>query len=125
MEFDEWWSSNGLVEQDMLMKCAAKHLWNDAQKAKSSNGLQVGVYYDEGDPAFICRVNGRATVGVLSDIEAQINDDVDASLLKGNGVYLFDVGYIEAQRGEYGRIELAGYFDLTLIEFTEVNHGTA
>lgn len=30
--FQDWWDENDLKSHDVIMRCAAKHLWDDAQK---------------------------------------------------------------------------------------------
>ena len=93
-------------------------LETELQKAKLSSELQVEFFYLKGDPAFICRVDGRATVGALSDIEAEMNNEmIDRNFPNGDGLYLFDAEHNAAQHGEYGRIELPAYWELELLEF--------
>ncbi len=41
MTFHEWWDSNGLIAEDMLIKVVAKHLWDDAQKECAANALMI------------------------------------------------------------------------------------
>lgn len=77
--------------------------------------LLIEVLYTEGDGGYICGVCGNITPHDLQKIEEEdlpINE-----MNQGSGCYLFRADFIPAQVGDWGRIELPAYFELTLIDF--------
>jgi len=52
--FQEWWDENGLKSHDVIMRCVAKHLWDDAQKE-----------WESVQPLIDCRVCDHYVAGYL------------------------------------------------------------
>ena len=84
---------------------------------KRVNNYVQFFYAGEGDDPFICGVDGHFTADAINDIEKDfLSEDCDA-FDKGAGDYLFKVIYEPEQRGEYGRIEYAAWWDLSEVLF--------
>jgi len=79
--------------------------------------LSVRITYSKDDYAFIFPVYGNATIEILEEIEKSYEEDLEDVFDLGDGDYLMSVTYEKEQRGEYDRIEIAGYYELTLIEY--------
>ncbi len=77
--------------------------------------LLVDVFHMAGHEPFVCGVNGRATVADLCEIERDLGGEGSDLLAQGDGVYLFEAYWQEAQADEYGRVELPAYWDLSLV----------
>lgn len=75
-----------------------------ASASQAQPALTVDVYRAEGDDPFICAVRGKATIEVLTEIEAAIREHADFG--KGDGVYRFEPTWFAGQFGEYGQCEL-------------------
>lgn len=76
-----------------------------------SNNKQtfIEIFFQEGDPAFICGANGHITTWMLDKIEKGLDDEYKELFDKGNGRYLFEtIGEPEA------------YFDLNLVDFESI-----
>lgn len=82
----------------------------------NDNNLFISVFHQNNDhDPFIFSVNGNATTSQLIDIENQIIEDPP----ERNGEYLYKVIWEKPQIGEFGRIEVSGYWNLTEIKFIE------
>jgi hypothetical protein len=88
---------------------------------KDAERLLIDVCHIEGSDPFIYRINGKITIGALQELEDAIityqKEDDDSPPCKATGDYTFMAYYEKPQRGDYGRIEFEGYWDLTLISF--------
>jgi hypothetical protein len=86
-------------------------------------GIQVQFFYlSTGEPAFICGAIGHITSGLLEQLEKEVNENpLEDTFARGGGDYLFYAKFQSEQRGEFGRIELNGYWELDLIEFRELS----
>ena len=83
--------------------------------------IQVQFFYIAGgEPAFICGAIGHITSELLDVLEKEVNENpLEDTFKKGEGDYLFSAKFQEEQRGDFGRVELPGYWELELIEFRE------
>jgi hypothetical protein len=93
-----------------------------AAEKDRENRLLIDVCYMGDDETFICGINGKIHIGALQELEEAIieyqkDEDETARPCKEPGGYTFKAYYERPQRGEYGRIEIAGYWDLTLVSF--------
>ena len=81
--------------------------------------IQVQFFYSSTDePPFICGAIGHVTSWLLEQLEKQVNENpLEDTFAHGDGDYLFSANFQSEQRGEFGRIELPGYWELDLIEF--------
>ena len=80
----------------------------------------VEVFYMRGDDAFVYGVNGKTSANMIEDIEQEFADNPDEGFDLGDGTYLYTATWQSAQIGDEGRVELRGYWDLTLIEFRPI-----
>ncbi len=79
---------------------------------------RVEVFYLKDHPPVICGWHG----GFHDDMYESIEKDLQETVFdKGSGTYLFETCWIEAQIGDEGRVELPGYYDLSLIRFQSVD----
>lgn len=71
-----------------------------------------------GSPPFICSVNGNVTIDILEEImdDHFSEDDHDMK----DGEYIFSATFQEAQTGEFGRVEIAEYWELSVISFKTI-----
>lgn len=83
----------------------------------------VEVFSQEGDPVFVSGINGATNGDMVAQIEADLNERRDF-MDKGDGRYLYRVVYESAQTDEEGRIELPGYWDLSLVAFAPLTEET-
>ena len=81
----------------------------------------IEVFHQAGDPPFICGVNGHVTTAMLNEIEADIDENADDILCKGDGVYLFEATRFDGQYGDEGRCELAPCWELEMVLFSQHN----
>lgn len=79
-----------------------------------SNQILIKVCVLNGGGNYIHWVNGQITTGALCDIEDQLNDS-EAEL--DDGEYLLACNYEPDQRGEYGVIEIPGYWNIEVKEY--------
>jgi hypothetical protein len=82
-----------------------------------SDKLYLKVVVSGAQP-FICSVNGNVTIDVLEEIEkdhfSEDNHDMK------DGEYIFSATYQEAQTGEFGRIEIAEHWELSVISVKSI-----
>jgi hypothetical protein len=84
----------------------------------SDQGEQtIEVFYQQGDPAFVCGAHGSITGGMIEDIEKDFADNPDEGFDLGDGIYLYVPRWESPQVDGEGRIELRGYWDLELVGF--------
>lgn len=90
--------------------------------ASVPDGLTVDIFYlAPGDDTFICEVHGMATIGVLSEIEAEIKENpLDEFQAYGQGNYKLRASYFPGQYGEFGRCEIAPGYELDFISYTPI-----
>ncbi len=77
-----------------------------------------------GDPPFICGLHGNPCSLVLDVVEKDYIDNPDlwdSTFNKGVGNYLFEATWNPPQIGDYGRVELPGYWDMEFLEFQSVD----
>ena len=79
---------------------------------------QIKVFYQKGDDPFIYEVHGSFTIPSLEEIEKDLNECEYNEFFKEDGEYLITVHWEHEQRGEYGRIEIPGYWDFEIIEIS-------
>ena len=79
-------------------------------------GGYICVFYQDGDTPIIL---GRWGFLESDVIEKDFFEDLDVEELfsKGEGEYYYKVSHEPEQRGEYGRVEIEGYFDFQLVKF--------
>jgi len=77
----------------------------------------VQFFYVVGDDPFICGVDGHFTPETLNEISTEFLEENDDAFSKGSGDYLFQVNYENEQRGEYGVVEISGWWNLTEVLF--------
>ena len=83
--------------------------------------LYVEFFFTGEDRPFVCGADGN--VSCLDEIEENFLEEFDLSddgTFKKAGYYLFKANYEQPQYGEFGMIELSGYWDLDLVAFEEV-----
>ena len=90
--------------------------WSDSVFPSDREETFIEVFSQEGDPAFVCGLYGRTNGDMIEQIEKDLSDN-RGFMEKGDGRYLYRVAYEPAQVGECGRIELPGYWDLSLVAF--------
>ena len=87
--------------------------------------LFVQVFYQKGDDPFICGVNGPITDLTFDQIHSELEEYEQTELFnRGDGNYLFRASYEPEQRGEYGAIEHAAYWQLDIANFRNVKEQT-
>lgn len=87
---------------------------------RSKNYVQF-FYAGHGDEPFICGVDGHFTSDTLDEIAKDFLSEGLDSFDKGAGDYLYQVTYEPEQRGEYGMIEIAAWWDLVEVLFEPLN----
>ena len=75
----------------------------------------IQIFYQVRDDPFICGICGGLTIESLQEIEKDCIENKDDYFIDGDGEYIFSVTYNKEQRGEYGYIEISGYWELDLI----------
>lgn len=80
----------------------------------------IEVFFLAGHEPFICGANGRINTQMLEQIEKDLAEE-PACMNKGDGTYLFEAAWEPDQTGEFGRVELPGYWDLSFIAFQSVD----
>lgn len=78
--------------------------------------LLITVFFMEGEEPFISHVNGKCTVAVLQEIEADIQENY-GDLDRGDGDYVFSASQFDGQYGEYGMCEFPPGWELSLEAF--------
>lgn len=98
------------------------HGWNGTPFPSDQEKPIVEVFYQKGDDPFVCGLNGSTNggMGMIDEIEKDMIDNKEDAFPHGDGQYLYIATWEPAQTGEYGRIELPGYWDLDLIAFKPV-----
>jgi hypothetical protein len=81
----------------------------------------IEVFHQAGDPPFICGVNGHVTTSMLDEIEKDIDENAEDMLCEGDGTYLFKATRFSGQYGDEGRCELAPYWELEMVLFSQYN----
>ena len=80
--------------------------------------IEVALLYQAGDPPFVCGVSGMIDLDSLKRIQDDaVEDFLEFEDDSEDGTYFFDVEWMPAQVGQDGRIEIPGYWSLTLTEF--------
>ena len=79
--------------------------------------MTVEVFYQKGDPAFVCGAHGSITGGMIEDLEKDFADNPDEGFSSGDGIYLYVPRWQSPQVDGEGRIELPGYWDLEEVGF--------
>ena len=82
-----------------------------------SGEMTIEVFYQKGDPAFVCGAHGSITGGMIEDIEKDFADNPDEGFDRGDGIYLYVPRWESPQVGDEGRIELPGYWNLEEVGF--------
>jgi len=82
-----------------------------------SGEMTIEVFYQKGDPAFVCGAHGSITGGMIEDIEKDFADNPDEGFDRGDGIYLYVPRWVSPQVDDEGRIELHGYWDLEEVGF--------
>ena len=80
----------------------------------------IEVFYQAGDPPFICGVNGNATTSILLEIEEGLSEDEQYTFDKGDGNYLFKTTRDPGQYDNEGWCEIPPYWDLDLVLFSPI-----
>ena len=86
--------------------------------------LYIQFFYNGKDDPFICGAEGN--ICCIDEIEKEYLEDFDKDndgVFKKAGDYLFEVYRENDQIGDEGRIELPGYWDLTLVSFKPLAEG--
>jgi hypothetical protein len=83
----------------------------------------VEVFYQLGDPPFVCGLHGCVNGDMIEMIERDLQEDAVESewFLLGDGTYLYEASWVDDQRNEEGRIELPGYWDLRRIAYRRLD----
>lgn len=81
----------------------------------------VEIFHLHGDPLFICGVHGHITGDMLDEVEKEAEENLTESGWE-DGTYLFEVTYISAQTGEYGRVELSAYWHLERVGYRPIDN---
>lgn len=79
--------------------------------------LLVEVFYLEDHEPLICGIHGLYSSQMVESIEKDLAEEPWQFFEKGQGTYVYEAVWIEAQVGELGRVELPGYYDLSLVGF--------
>jgi hypothetical protein len=81
----------------------------------------VQFFYNGEDEAFICGVDGHFTADTLDDIVNDFLENPDETYVdafsKGAGDYLYLATYNPEQRGEFGMVEIAAWWELDEVLF--------
>ena len=94
---------------------------------KDAERLLVDVHYQKGDHPFIFGVYGKAPLHSLAEIETRLCESIaeEEALLTDEGEYRFAVHWEPEQRGDFGRVEFEGYWDLTRVSFQPLDAAIA
>jgi len=82
-----------------------------------SGKMTIEVFYQKGDPAFVCGAHGSITGRMIENIEKGFAANPDEGFERGDGIYLYAPRWESPQVGDEGRIELPGYWDLEEVGF--------
>jgi hypothetical protein len=67
------------------------------------------------DDAFICAVNGEATIDALAEIEEELKGEHEFS--SGPGEYVYCACYDQGESDEFGNVLFRPYWELTEVSF--------
>jgi hypothetical protein len=76
----------------------------------------IEVFYQAGDPPFICGVSGHMTYDMFDKIEAQLEAEELELLTSGDGTYLFRPWWQNAEYENGGLVD-GGYWNLEQLLF--------
>lgn len=114
-----------LVPRDQKLRLLRAHVAASIAKERADSKRDIiEVFYQHGDPPFVSKLFGRTNGNMIEQVESDLTENLESILNKGAGIYRFDVYFIDAQTNEVGRVELPGYWELDLLEFTPLG-GTA
>jgi hypothetical protein len=84
--------------------------------------LQINVFYQNGDPPFICGIKGKATISILTEIEQDMIDNLEI-FNRGNGDYLFSTKHQQGQQSfpETGQWDFPPHWEFDLIAHQQAN----
>lgn len=83
----------------------------------------VELLWQQGDNPFVCGVNGMITRDCIESIEKEMAENpewCDELFGNGDGYYLFDAKWEQAEHDAYGQVVNPGYWDLSLVGFREL-----
>jgi hypothetical protein len=80
----------------------------------------VEIFYQKGDDPFVSGLHGCTNRDMIQEIEQILNDNQADVFDMGDGQYLYRASWEPDQTGEFGRVELPGYWDLEFIAFKPV-----
>jgi len=110
---DGYAEAHASATKDDSMKPIVRHLPFPSDDEEQT----IEVFYQQGDPAFVCGAHGSLTGGMIADIEKDFADNPDEGFDRGDGIYLYVPRWVYPQVDGEGRIELPGYWDLELVGF--------
>ncbi len=83
--------------------------------------IYVQFFYSGTVAPFICGADGFINSIMLDEIESEYlegyDPDADDGVFNEVGDYLFEVNKEQAQTGEFGRIELPEYWNMSFVKF--------
>lgn len=84
--------------------------------------LELEIFVLDRQAMFICGAWGAVTCDVMNQIEGEFKEPGDwlGSVPEGTETIRVSVDWVPEQVGEYGRVELAGYWELNLLPAREV-----
>jgi len=80
----------------------------------------IEVFYLHSHPPIICGADGYVDTHTFEEIEKDLAENPEF-MDKGDGTYLYEAQWVDAQTNEEGRVELPSYWDLTLVRFQSID----
>lgn len=93
--------------------------------SKNDTAIIEVFHYSEIDVPFVSGIIGPICLDTFKQIEKIIGEDRKELLTEGFGSYIFMADWISPQIGDYGRLELNGYWELTLIEYKPLSESSS
>jgi hypothetical protein len=80
--------------------------------------LTIDVFYQAGDPAFVCAANGPIITDTVQELEDLLANEYQRDLfIHGDGIYTLEAEYESGQYGPEGRCELPPGYGLHVMAY--------
>lgn len=90
-----------------------------AEFPSSRDPTLIEVFYLKDHPPIVCGIHGHYSTEMVESIEKDLSERPEY-MEEGNGTYLYAIRWEPDQVGDEGRVELLGYWDLTLVRFQPI-----